>query len=250
MRDLKNNWMLNKPIAHRGLFDENSPENTAPAFQAAIDNGYAIEMDVQMTLDGVLVVYHDNNLLRICGVDKDIRDITYDEVKTLRPLGKEYPIMTFSEFLTFVDGKTPLLVEVKAQKQKGIEEKVVNELRNYKGEFAVQSFNPFIVKRMNKIAPEFYCGVLCEKVEWPNIPWIMRKFMFALGFKLFLKFDFLTIRVADLGYYQKKAKKYQVVTWTLKDEKDILTAEKYDYAKNIIFEKTVPTLGKFGEKKW
>ena len=72
-------WLYETPIAHRGLFDENYPENTQPAFQKAIDLGYGIEMDLHMTIENVLVVYHDNNLKRVCGVDKDIRNTTYEE---------------------------------------------------------------------------------------------------------------------------------------------------------------------------
>ena len=124
-RITSDHWLINKPITHRGLFDENNPENTIPAYQLAIDNGYAIEMDVQMSADGVIFCYHDNNALRVCGVDKDVREMTFEEIKALRPNGKEFPIITFEEFLNFVDGRTPILVEVKDQKKrKCIEEKI------------------------------------------------------------------------------------------------------------------------------
>ena len=126
----------------------NTPKCTLPAYQDSIDNGYAIELDVQMSSDGVLVCYHDDNLKRVCGIDKDIRDITYEEIKTLRPNGKEYPISTFKEVLDFVDGKVPLCIELKTQKQAGLEEKVVELLREYKGEYVVQSFNPIMVKNV------------------------------------------------------------------------------------------------------
>ena len=121
-------WLYQTPITHRGLFDENFPENTAPAFEKAIELGYGIEMDVQMTADNVLVVYHDNNLKRVCGVDKDIRELTYEEVKELRPMAKEYPILTFKEFLDLVGGSVPVLVEVKHQKRPGIEKLLVEPI--------------------------------------------------------------------------------------------------------------------------
>ena len=120
MKKIDDAFLYKTPITHRGLFDENYPENTQPAFERAIELGYGIEMDVQMTIDNVLVVYHDDNLKRVCGVDRDIRELTYEEVKALRPMGKDYPIMPFREFLDFVDGRTPILVEVKHQKRKGI----------------------------------------------------------------------------------------------------------------------------------
>ena len=240
-------WLLTTPIAHRGLFDENYPENTAPAFEAAVELGYAIELDVQMTSDDVLVVYHDDNLLRVCGVDKDIRETTYEELKSLRPNGKEFPIMTFKEFLGLIDGRTPLLIEVKHQIRNGIEALLVEELDNYKGLFAVQSFNPNIVKRVNKLRPNFIIGVLCTRA--PKIKSkIVKTFMNLFGFRLYVPFDFLSVRVKDLPINYKMIKKHNIITWTIKTEEELKIAEKY--AKNIIFEKTVPSLSKYGEKKF
>jgi glycerophosphoryl diester phosphodiesterase len=241
-------WLLNTPIAHRGLFDENYPENTEPAFEQAIKLGYGIELDVQMTIDNVLVVYHDDNLLRVCGIDKDIREITYEELKSLRPNGKQYPIMTFKEFLSFVDGKAPLLIEVKHQKRKGIEELLVKELDEYKGLFAVQSFNPNIVKRVSVLRPNFIVGVLCTREPSKIAPKIVSKLMNVFAFKLYVPFNFLSVRVKDLPINYKMIKKYNIIAWTIKTEEDLKIAEKY--AKNIIFEKTVPTLSKFGDKNF
>ena len=241
-------WLYQTPIAHRGLFDQDYPENTAPAFNEAIRLGYGIEMDVQMTIDKVLVVFHDNNLKRMCGVDKDIRDTTYEELKSLRPGFNEYPILTFSEFLTLVDGKAPLLIEVKPQKYKGIEELLVKELKNYKGKFAVQSFNPNIVRRVSKLAPEFIVGVLCTREINRNYPLVLNKLMHVFAFKIYVKFNFLSIRVQDLPFNYEKAKKHKIIAWTLRSEEDIKIANKF--ANNIIFEKCVPTLSRFGEKKF
>ena len=241
-------WLYKTPIAHRGLFDEEFPENTKPAFERAIELGYGIEMDVQMTLDNVLVVYHDNNLKRVCGVDKDIRELTYEEVKQLRPMNKQYPIMTFREFLDFVDGRVPLIVEVKHQKREGIEQLVVDELRKYKGNFSVQSFNPNIVYRVSKIAPEFVIGVLVTRERSNLAPWIINKLIHRFAFRIYIKFNYLGLRVQDLPVCHKRSKKYKVVAWTIKTEEDIKIAEKY--ANNIIFEKSVPTLSRFGEKKF
>src|SRR5665648_751644 len=73
---------LNLHYAHRGLFhNENNPENTLSAFELAIDKGYGIEFDVRITKDNIPVVVHDLNLLRVCGVDKNISDLHYDELQ-------------------------------------------------------------------------------------------------------------------------------------------------------------------------
>ncbi len=247
-KNFDDKWLYSTPITHRGLYDDNYPENTQPAFEEAIRFGYGIEMDVQMTSDDVLVVYHDNNLKRVCGVDKDIREITYEELKSMRPMGKQYPIMTFKEFLEFVDGRTPLLIEIKHQKRPGIEKLVVEHLKDYKGKFAVQSFNPQIVYRITKLAPKFIAGVLVTREPSKLAPWIINKLIHRFAFKFYIRFNFLSLRACDLPVSYKRTGKYKVIAWTVKTEEDIKNAEKY--ADNIIFEKDVPTLSKFGEKKF
>ncbi len=238
-----NFWLFNIPITHRGLFDETHPENTLPAYEQAIINGYAIELDVQMSSDGVLFCYHDDNAKRLCGVDKDVRDMTFEEIKTLRPMGREFLIPTFSEVLEFIDGKTPLCIEIKTQKLKGIEEKVVSILKEYKGKFVVQSFNPKIMKKIGKLAPDFIIGMLTTRESSKNVPKIINYAMHKLWFKYYLKFDFLNVRVQDLEFYDKKLSEFLVICWTCKTENDRKIAEKY--AKNIIFENTLLDLGKF-----
>ena len=242
-RITENYWLFNTPITHRGLFDNENPENTLPAYELAIKNGYAIELDVQMSSDGVLVCYHDDNLKRVCGVDKDIREITYEEIKTLRPNGKEYPISTFKEVLDFIDGRTPLCIELKTQKQPGLEEKVVELLRKYKGEYVVQSFNPLMVKKVIKLAPEIVTGVLTTREPSKLAGRFINFAMHKLWFRFFVNFDYINMRIQDLSHYGKKLKKYKVICWTAKTDEDVKIAEKF--AKNIIFEKTVNDLGKF-----
>ena len=238
-----NYWLFNIPIAHRGLFDNEHPENTLPAYEDAIQNGYAIELDVQMSSDGVLVCYHDDNLNRVCGIDKDIRDITYEEIKTLRPNGKAYGVSTFKEVLDYIDGRTPLCIELKTQKQPGLEEKTIELLRQYKGEYVVQSFNPTIVKKVTKLAPEMITGMLSTRDISPSIPKIVRYAMCKLWFKYYVKFDYLNMRIKDLEINKKKLKNFDLICWTAKTNEDVKIAEKF--AKNIIFEKTVTDLGKF-----
>lgn len=244
----ENHWLLNIPVAHRGLFGDGFPENTAPAYNLAIEKGYAIEMDVHLSSDGVLFCYHDNNAKRVCGVDVDVRDLTIEEIKKLRPDGAEYEILTFDEFLNLVDGKTPILVELKDQGKRkgGLEEKLVEKLKNYKGEFAVQSFNPLMVKKVQKLAPEFIVGVLTTSVNSMKVPapimWFMRKYLF----KHFIKLDFLNVGLNELPADLKYTKNYPLICYTAKTPSDIEKAELY--ANNIIFEKTAGNLGKFTKK--
>ena len=98
--------------AHRGLHDGNVkvPENSMEAFRLAVENGYGMELDVQLTRDGQLVVHHDGSTKRVCGVDKLIKDTDYADLPLL-PDGTAIPLLT--EVLSLVDGRTPIIVEVK-----------------------------------------------------------------------------------------------------------------------------------------
>ena len=92
-----------------------APENSMPAFQAAVAAGYGIELDTQTTADGRLVVFHDENLYRMCGIDKNLYECTYDELRTYKLAKTEYGIPLFEDVLKMIDGKVPLVVEIKSE---------------------------------------------------------------------------------------------------------------------------------------
>ena len=85
------------------------------SFQERKGSGYGIELDVQLTKDGVMVVHHDYDLKRTCGVNKKITDLTYRELCRYRLMGTRERIPRFVEVLREVDGKVPLLVELKME---------------------------------------------------------------------------------------------------------------------------------------
>ncbi len=138
-------------IAHRGLHDlaDNTPENSLPAFQAAIDNGYAIEIDIHLTADGEVVVFHDDDLQRVCGVAGRIEDKTLAELKELRLCGTEESIPTLRECLKLIDGQVPLLIEFKCLSV-GLCNRLCEAadliLREYSGDYCIQSFYPFVLR--------------------------------------------------------------------------------------------------------
>ncbi len=243
MKKLNDNWIYNLPIAHRGLHNETFPENTEGAFLNAIANGYAIETDVQMTLDGVLVCYHDDNLKRGTNIDKDIRECTYEKIKNLKVFNSEYGILTFKEFLSLVDGKTPLMIEIKNQKYKGVEEKIISEIKDYKGEFAFKSFNPFIIKNISKLLPSVPVGILLTQEYIPSQSKFANEFLSRLWCRFIMKFDFLSVRVKELEKIYRKIKKYNIISWTINSDEKLKIAEKY--AKNIVFEYPLKDLKSF-----
>jgi len=155
------------PIAHRGYFDNNSeaPENSLPAFQRAIDHGYCIELDTQITADGTVVVLHDKSLLRSSGVDRNVDEMTDAELAECRLFGTDEHVPTFQEVLDLIDGQVPLLVEIKGEAGDdvaAISEKTALALDNYKGVYVVQSFNPFALQWFKNNRPNVARGLLCK----------------------------------------------------------------------------------------
>ena len=140
---MKLDWLLATPVAHRGLHDDIRPENSMPAFEAAMEKGYTIEIDVHLSSDGHIVVFHDDNLKRVCGVDKKVAKCTLKELKTMKLKGTDNTIPTFDEFLALVDGKAGILCEIKGLNpyDNSISKAVCERLKTYKGKIALQSFN-------------------------------------------------------------------------------------------------------------
>ena len=134
-------------IAHRGVFDNlNIPENSIKAFQEALKLNQAVEYDVQLTKDNVLVVFHDDNLYRMTGVYKKIEDVTFNEISKLTLLNTKEHIPTLKDVLKLIDNKVFMDIEIKSTKKiKTVCDFVMNELKNYNN-YSLKSFNPKIVR--------------------------------------------------------------------------------------------------------
>ncbi len=131
--------------AHRGLHDNASdaPENSLRAFQAAVDAGFGIELDVQLSRDGVPVVFHDFTLERVCGVEGKVCERSLAELKQLSLLGTDQRIPTFEEALSLIGGRVPLIVELKIEAlDVSVCPAADGLLGGYKGRYCMESFNP------------------------------------------------------------------------------------------------------------
>lgn len=151
------------PVAHRGIHDnKTTPENSISAFRAAIEAGCAIELDVQFTRDRKLIVFHDENLSRLCGVDKNPLDLTAEEISELRLLDTDEHIPTLEEVLTLVDGKVPLLVEMKnaLPVEWDMPKALYEAMKDYSGKYAIESFNPLFLYLYHKLDKSVPRGVL------------------------------------------------------------------------------------------
>lgn len=158
----------NRNIAHRGLHtkDKKVPENSMAAFEAAIKHGYGIEFDIQLSKDEQIVIFHDDTLKRVCDVEGRVDDYTYEELQSFRLCGTDEKIPLFSDFLSLVDGKVPLVCELKkGTKNTLLCEKSYELLKNYNGSYCVESFHPLIVAWFKRNAPHILRGQLSANME-------------------------------------------------------------------------------------
>ncbi len=146
--------------AHRGLWNEERPENSLAAFRAALDKGYGIELDVHRTADGHLVVHHDDSLLRMTGIDRRIAQSTLAEVRACcLPNGE--PVPTYDEVLELVAGRVPMIVEVKVESNaEALCSAVYGRMQRYTGPWCMESFYPGAVKWFRVHAPQVIRGQL------------------------------------------------------------------------------------------
>ncbi len=280
-------FLKTTPFAHRGLHGGTMPENSLPAFCAAVGKGYGIETDIRFTKDKKIVVFHDDDLLRMTGDGRQVSDCTYEELAalTLLPDSPRHPepprcpesypprhpesepvlsrhpepplplrrvegsrgtesepahIPLFSEFLEEVKGEVPLLIEIKNMagvKAGEIAEALSEAMQGYRGEYAVQSFNPLYVHAYKKLHKDIMCGVLGTAEEGA-----------AKGFQAFAikhlplnfytKPDFISYRKEDLPRRKVTHFKGVRLAWVVRSPSE--ESHLRPFVDNIIFENYLP----------
>ena len=241
MKNIFDSWIVKTPIAHRGLHDDNKPENSLSAFKNAIKHGYAIEIDLQMTKDNKIVVFHDDTLDRMTNGNGKVSDKTLDEIKQLTLKNSQEKVPTFDEFLSFINGKTPVLIEIKDHKNIGIaEEKIAKSLKKYNGQFAIQSFNPKITKWF-KQHTSFCAGILSCFFCDVKLAWYKKLLLKNLYLLKNVHADFVSYE-ANAGFYFKKLKrlkgKIPILFWTIKSNDEMQKVK--SVCDNVIFENFLP----------
>lgn len=217
--------MMGVHYAHRGFFNNEGgvPENSLPAFQAAIDAGYGIELDVQLSADGVAMVFHDASLSRMCGVDGKIWDYTYDELKAMKLLDTQETIPTFEEALALIGGQVPLLVEYKMDKvDTAVCEAGHALLRDYKGAYAIQCFHPLALMWYKKNAPDIARGQLAQQF-YKQAKYRTSPAHYAMTYLLsnvVARPDFISYKYSDAGSVSLNLCRLmgaKTAAWTLRD---------------------------------
>jgi len=184
-RKLSNRQLTGWDYAHRGLHDKKTPENSLAAFEKAVQAGYGIELDVRVTRDNVLVVHHDKTLERSCGDERRVCDVPLNDLQQLHLFGTDEYIPTFDEVLALVDGRVPLIVELKTDfTNKELAQQVYERLKRYNGVYCVESFDPFAMRWFKKNAPKVVRGQLAFMPSIKDQPFVEAVKRVALGYLL------------------------------------------------------------------
>ena len=239
--------LLGWDYAHRGLHDiaAGIPENTLEAFEAAARHGYGAELDVRLTRDGQVVVFHDEDLRRLTGVDRKVCEMTYEELSTLRILGSRTGIPLFTQVLAVFEDVAPLIVEIKAS---GAYEETCRRvdalLGEYRGVYCVESFNPDVVRWFRRHRPEVARGQLSADFirEGGDVSPVVKFVMTHLLLNFRVRPDFIAYQHTDIARRSfrlcRKWFRTCTVGWT------IASQEEYDKAKKwfdlLIFEHFLP----------
>ena len=231
--------------AHRGLHDASLSENSLAAFVAAKEAGYGVELDVQLTSDKQIVVFHDADLKRMCGVDKKVSDLTYAQLYQYTLLDSDERIPLLSDVLDALD-TTPVLCEIKSHgsiTDSTLCELVYPLLAAYKGPLCIESFNPFAVRWFRIHHPEFVRGILSMKYDGASgLPIYQRWLLTALMTNCLTRPDFIALKHTDSALLPFRIARSlfgcAAFAWTVQSEADeAVTLRHFD---TVIFENYLP----------
>lgn len=213
-------FLENRIIAHRGGFFDNKEiyENTKEAFAIAIEKGYAIELDVHVTKDNQVVVFHDDNLNRLMKMDAMIEDLRLIDLPKI-----PFSIPRFQDVLKQVNGKVPLLIEIKSIRHIGRNvDTIMKVLKEYSGEYAIQSFHPYVLLYLKQHYKQVVRGQLGSPNRSKKIPKIQKWITQSMCFNFFTKPNFISYEYNEMSLNQitKLKKKYTMIGFTITDYSD------------------------------
>ncbi len=231
--------------AHRGLHDGNRdiPENSLAAFALAADQGYGMELDVQLTADDQLVVFHDKTLKRVCGVDKPLYTLTYEELRQY-PLPDGSVIPLFSEVLELVAERVPMIVEVKYHHRITETARATHQLLSaYNGAYCVESFHPLAMRYFRRNAPQVIRGQLAYGGRWKKednalaLHCAMKHLLVnCISRPHFVAYSVPTDHTFAM-WMMKRVYRPLLAAWTIRDQHTLDQAQEYNYP---IFELFTP----------
>lgn len=239
---------LTRPVAHRGLHDlaKGIPENSLAAAAAAIAGDFPIELDIQPSQDGVAMVFHDEEMARLTGREGLVTDYTAAELAQIPLTGGQENVPTLAQFLAFVAGRVPLLIEVKSQdaydgsNSTALVAAIARDLEGYQGDVALMSFNPHAVLALATALPDLPRGLTTWGWDEPpesELPQATLDPMIAISKYETASCSFISHHDADLArprVAELKAKGAAILCWTIRSPAQ--EAKAREIADNITFE--------------
>jgi glycerophosphoryl diester phosphodiesterase len=241
-------WLTARPVAHRGLHGNGLPENSLSAAAAAIAANYAIEVDLQLSKDGEVVVFHDETLERLTAETGLLAERTAAELAKIRLGISNDTIPSLADLLKLVAGKTPLVLELKSpwNGNTTLAEKVAKQLIPYAGPVAVMSFDPDLVRALRKHAPGLPRGIVAERwYRYKDWDFLSSGRKHALGLLLHIfrtKPHFVAYAQFDLPAIAPLMTRFifgmPLLSWTVRTEKERKRVSKW--VNQLIFEHIRP----------
>ena len=233
-------------FAHRGLWnmDRGIPENSLPAFQKAVEHGFAIELDVHLTKDQEIVVFHDDTLKRMCQLEQPVEALTYDELSRYRLLNTDCRIPLLREVLELVNGRVPLLIELKLPTSSTALCPLLDAMMaSYPGKYLVESFNSLGLLWYRKHRPEILRGQLASRyAPSRGFDGLLKKLSTALIVNAASRPDFVAYNykhVHGLGFRLNRGLfKVPVFVWTVRSRLAYQRCRKQ--FSSVIFEQFLP----------
>lgn len=241
-------WLTARPVAHRGLHGNGIVENSLSAAAAAIAANYAIEVDLQLSKDGKIFVFHDETLDRLTSEKGDVVARTAAELKAIKLNNSNDTIPTLDELLALVAGKVPLVLELKSpwDGEVTLAKKVADRLVSYEGPIAVMSFDPDLVRALREHAPGLPRGIVAERKYihpyWDFLTASRKRYLGLLLHLLRTKPHFVAYAQFNLPAAAPLIARYvfgmPLLSWTVRTEKE--RAHVSRWADQIIFEHIRP----------
>lgn len=241
-------WLVARPIAHRGLHDKTNGviENTASAFAGAIARNFAIECDLQITADGEAVVFHDETLERLTGSPGRVKDLTAAEMKKQTILNSKDGVQTITELLDQVDGKVPLLIELKSHwdGDDKLVARALDILRDYRGPYCLMSFDPGAIEAVRVQSPHTVRGIVADRAvdDYYNMLPLARRLELRSFSHLartqphFISFDFRDLPFAPITEFRQAG--HPVISWTIRTPEQASMARRH--SDQVTFEGFLP----------
>lgn len=238
-------WLTSRPLAHRGLHDAAAGviENTASGFRAAIEAGYGIECDVQLSRDGEAMVHHDEGLSRLMQHSARVAELTAPELQQARYRHSADRMLTLGELCELIGGRVALAVEIKSRFDRDLRltRRVAETLGKYNGPAAAMSFDPEVLRGLRRMAPHLPRGIVAEwryhHDEWKRIGRVGKLKLALLAHAPWSRPHFVAYQVRDLPSPAPsiaRAFGLPLLTWTVRTPEDQRTATRW--ADQMIFE--------------